>query len=367
MTLTVSVDEAHALEVLDLLCRGRPIRITPERPIEEPRVELVDLAARRIAAVCLRVLAESGRREQVVLRGGRRVRGRIWDRGLADGFRLRFTEATYEMWIQMTGRLAEVARSSEVVDGRGSTRRARRQIRRIIKVAETDTGDWLLYGLAVRHLARAEIPPEIREDFERRLCLGSPLAALFALSDRAGEGGPGMAQHLDLLLEGPAVRLLECCEDLLVSQWIFEIGAALRRPGAAARLERLQAIARSLHAFVDVLDARRRLDLCRALARALAELAAGPWAEAPDAFAQRVSSDAGVVLVSQRDALRRAAARIVGLGERLMAFREALVGEAFGDPRYEEGQLFLQVVDDHLAPHARHLGAIYGALTGRIG
>lgn len=365
--LEVSVEEAHALEVLDLLCRGRPIRIAPGEPIAQPRPELAELAAQRITSVCLRMLAETGRREQVLLRGGRRVRGRIWDRGLSDGFRLRFTAATYELWVQLTQRLADIARSSEVVDGQGSSRKARRQIRRIIKVGETDTGDWLVYALAVRHLGRGEIPAEIREDFERRLCLGSPLATLFALDDRVAEAGVSLGHHLEALIAGPAVRLLECTEELLVEQWVAQVAAAMRHTPGVVRIERLSAAAKVLGALVEVLDAHRRLDLCRALARALAGLLAGPWAGPPDALVMRVQAEVGFMPVSQRDALRRALARVVGLGERLLALREVMAREGFGDPRYEESQVFLQVCDEHVAPHARRYAALVSALTGRIG
>lgn len=367
MMLQVSVEEGHALEVLDLLCRGRPIRIAPGEPVVHPRPELAELAARRIAAVCLRMLVETGRREQVVLRDGRRVRGRIWDRGLSDGFRLRFTAATHELWVQLAQRLADVARSSEVVEGQGASRKARRQIRRIIKVGETDTGDWLVYALAVRHLGRGDIPPEIREDFERRLSLGSPLAALFALDDRVTEAGVGLSTHLMALVEGPAVRLLECTEDLLVEQWVAQISAAMRHTPWPGRLERLTSAARVLGALVDILDARGRLDLCRALARALAELLAGPWASPPAELVQRVLTDPEFMPVSQRDALRRALARVVGLGERLLALREVMARQAFGDPRYEESQLFLRLCDALVVPHARRYAALVSALTGRIG
>ncbi|MCL1456972.1 hypothetical protein, partial [Klebsiella pneumoniae] len=92
----------------------------------------------------------------------RRVRGRVWDAALNEGFALRFTAATYELWVQTTLRFAEIARVTEVVEGHGSSTKARRQIRRIVPVADTATGDWWLYALAVRHFARGAMPAEIR-------------------------------------------------------------------------------------------------------------------------------------------------------------------------------------------------------------
>src|SRR5687768_2406067 len=117
MERTVSVDEGHALEVLDMLCRGRSVRIVPDEPVAQPRPALSELAGRRIAAVCLRMLVEGGRRERSVLRDGRRVRGRIWDAARTRGFRLRFTAASHELWVQTTQRLADLARQGSVIEG----------------------------------------------------------------------------------------------------------------------------------------------------------------------------------------------------------------------------------------------------------
>lgn len=367
MNLRVSVDEGHALEVLDMLCHGRPVRIAPTRAIAQPRPELAMVAARRLAATCLRVLVESGRRERVVLRAGRRVRGRVWDAARTAGFRLRFTAATFELWVQTTQRLAEIARPTEVVEGEGSSRRARRQIRRIVKIADTDTGDWLVYALAYRNLARTAIPPEIREDLGRRLCLGSPLATLFALAEFSGETDAGAGASLDALLTGPSVVLLECLEDVLVEQWADQVAACMRGSPGEQRAERLLAAAGVLEQYVARIELHGRLDLARALCRALARLLAGAWADEPAEVARRLVADAGLIQRSQQDALRRALARIVGLGERLAELREAMACERFGDPRYEESQLFLEIHDTLLRPHLGRLDALARVLTGRLG
>ncbi len=363
MQLRISVDEGHALEVLDLLCRGVVVRIAPTQPITQPRPELTELAARRIASTCLRALTESGRRERVVLRAGRRVRGRIWDAARSEGFRLRFTAASHELWVQTTQRLSEIARVSEVVEGEGGSRRVRRQIRRIVKIAETDTGDWLLYALARRNLARAGMPSEIREEIGRRLCMGSPLASLCALEDAGDENAP----WLDRLLDGPAVVLVECLEDLLASQWSDEISACMRSGTGERRGERLSGAAAVLECWLDRLDAHGRLDLARPLCLAFAQLLAGAWAGTPEEVAQRLVHGAGLVLRAQRDALLRALARVVAIGERLQALRETLARERFGDRRYEEAQLWLEIHDTHQRPLHRRLVALVKHLTGRLG
>jgi hypothetical protein len=363
--LRVSVDEGHALEVLDMLCRGHAVRIVPGEPVAQPRAELSELAARRIAATCLRALTVGGRRERVVLREGRRVRGRIWDAARTQGFRLRFTAASHELWVQTTVRLADFARSGAVIEGEGSSRRARRQIRRIIKIAETDTGDWLVYALAARNLARIQLPSEIREDFDRRLCMGSPLAILFTLTDVVE--APGTAALLDRLLDGSAVVLVECLEDLLAEQWAEQIAAAMRVATGERRIERLASVAAVLEGWISRLDERGRLDLCRPLGLAFARLLAGAWAGAPDEVAQRLRSGASLIQRARRDELDRALGRIVGLGERLLGLRERMAGERFGDARYEESQVYLELHDELVRPLHRRLGALVNHLTGRLG
>ncbi len=366
MNLRVSVDEGHALEVLDLLCRGRAIRIKPEHPLTEPRPELTRLVARRLAAVSVRLLAEGGRRERVVLRDGRRVRGRIWDPALNTGFRLRFTAATHELWIQTTQRLAEIARSAEVVEGQGTSKRARRQIKRIIKIADTDTGDWLVYALAYRHLARVDMPAEIRDDFGRRLCLGSPLATLFALEDHLSADRLDLVDYLGRLVEGPGVRLVECLEDLLVEQWTDQVNACMRTHGDQ-RTARLGALATTFNAWLDALDRHRRLDLARPISRALARLLEHSWAGTPGEVVQRLLAGCTLGTFIEKDALRRALARTVQLGERLLRLRERLAAQGFGDPRYEESQLFLASCDELLRPNFQRLDALASTLTGRLG
>lgn len=363
--MRVSVDEGHALEVLDMLCRGRAVRIVPAQPVIEPRPELIELAGRRIAASCMRALAVAGRCERVVLRQGRRVRGRIWDAARTAGFRLRFTPASFELWVQTTQRLAEITRDAEV-DGDASTRRVRRQIRRIIKIAETDTGDWLLYALAVRHLARVDMPPQIREELGRRLSLGSPLATLFALEDRVAESELTLAQQIDRLLAPEAVVLVECLDDMLATQWAEQIAAAMRVTPGGRREERLDAIAAVLETWVDRLDAHGRVDLVRSLGLAFARLLAGAWSEA-EATAQRVLAGASLVQRTQRDALQRALGRVVRVHERVQAAHDRLAREGFGDPRYEEAQLVLEVQRELLRPLQPQLAALVNRLMGRIG
>ncbi|MCB9703775.1 MAG: hypothetical protein H6711_17900 [Myxococcales bacterium] len=364
MALQVSVDEGHALEVLDLLCRGRPIRITPEAPITRPRRELVELAARRLGVVCLRALVQGGIDERAVLRGGRRQRGRIWDRELNAGLRLRFTAASHELWIQLCARFAEIARQAQVVEGEGSTRAARRQIRRIVKVADTDTGDWLFFALAARNLERAPMPGEIRDDLIRRLAMGSPLATLVALSVDRDEIH-GLVDHLGGLLDADAVRLLECSGPLLVDAWVARVSRLGRAPGPERRARTLAA-ADVLEAHLEVLDRAGRLDLAGPIVDALVRLLDGPWSARPSEIAEALGGRRDFETLADRDAHRRAYARLPGIGLRLLALRDALAREAYGDPRYEEAQLLLELCEP-LRAREGALAALAGALTNRLG
>jgi len=368
MALSISVEEGHALEVLDLLCRGRALRISPQVPISRLRPELVELAARRIGASVMRVLVEGGHHRRTVLRDGRRVEGRIWDRELLKECSLRFTGASYGLWIELTQRISDLARSAQVEDGIGASRPARRKIRRIVKIAETGSGDWLFYALAVRHLRGASMPPEIREDIERRLAMGSPLALLIALVDVAAPGVLSAEEQIELLLLPENVRLLECSQHLLVDAWVRRVELIPLAPTVAARIEDVQGIARVLRVYVNALDAARRLDLAQPIIDLLLRLTAegGLWSKPTEVIISSLGGVRSFSSLGQREVLRRAYADVVEIGAHLLEARDRLAGETYGDPRYEEGQLVLERCEP-LRARVPTLMALTGALTNRLG
>jgi hypothetical protein len=368
--LRISVDEGHALEVLDLLSRGRAVRIDPEEAVTRPRPELVEVAARRLGAVALRFLVDGGRHERTILRDGRRSRGRIWDRERCGDFRLRFTTATYGLWTELTPRFAGLARDARVDADGGASRWARRQIRRVVKVADTDTGDWLLYALAAENLRRSAMPAEIADDLRRRLALGSPLALLVVLDDRVEDSGVDetIDRSLDRLLEPANVLLLECAEALLVDAWIARIAAIPREAEVPARILRARAIAGVLGRHLDALDRAGRLDLMTPFVALFTRLtsARGLWARSPAEIVRDLGDLRQFSGLAERDALRRAYAEIVDLGPRLFALRDRLAREAYGDPRYEEAQIVLEAVEP-LRPQLPRLRTLAGALANRLG
>ena len=76
---------------------------------------------------------------------------------------------------------------------------------------------------------------------------------------------------------------------------------------------------------------------------------------------------ASLVQRAQQDTLLRALARVVRVHERLQAAHDRLAREGFGDPRYEEAQLVLEMHAELLRPQQRELTALVKRLTGRIG
>ena len=122
-----------------------------------------------------------------------------------------------------------------------------------------------------------------------------------------------------------------------------------------------------LEVWVERLDAHGRVDLGRSLGLAFARLLAGAWADGPDEVAQRLVVGASLVQRAQQDTLLRALARVVRVHERLQAAHDRLAREGFGDPRYEEAQLVLEMHAELLRPQQRELTALVKRLTGRIG
>ncbi len=368
MSLSVSVEEGHALEVLDLLCRGRALRISAGAPLGRPRPELVQVGARRIAISVLRTLVEGGRANQSVLRKGRRVDGRIWDRELLQALDLRFTVASYGLWTELSVRLRNLARSAQVEEGGRSNWQARRQIRRVVKISGTGTGDWMFYALAVRHLERVPMPAEIRDDLRRRLAMGSPLATLMALEMHTGEGTTSVEAQLSLLFAPENVRLLECSGHLFVDAWVARIRALPRAFTVAERIARARAIAQVFAAYLQALDDAGRLDLVGPMVALLLRLTdeGGLWAGDPALVAGSLGSVREFASLAERDALHRAYAEIVDLGVHILEARAHLVGESYGDPRYEEAQLLL-VRCEPLAARRALLMALAGTLTHRLG
>ncbi|MCB9753713.1 MAG: hypothetical protein H6713_27545 [Myxococcales bacterium] len=364
--LRVSPGEAHALEILDVMCRGRGLRVRAKAPLEL-RAEVVEIAAQRMAVTCLRFLRDTGgREERTVLRGGRRRVGRLWDSGLAPAFRLRFTAASHQLWWELTQRLEGLSRQSLARVGERATREARRVIRRVVQVPGTDTGDWLLYTLTWRHLHVLQMMPEVRGDLVRRMALGSPLLALATLRAEVPPDIGELGRSLARLLEPSAVRMLECVDELLVEGWTGEVMNALRSANTEEFTARFDAIALTLETYLEVLDRARRLDLARALMRFVAGLATEVFTGDVDSERRRALIHHSPSSIAERDALLARVARVVAFAERLQEVRGELALERYGDDRYEEARIVLADAERLLDPHYERLSALRVGLSGAL-
>ena len=238
--------QAHALEVMDHLAAGKRVvtRPDPAAPVDTLEPELLSLGMQRLARHCLQFLVRAGGyRERSLLRGGRRVRARLWDPDGDDDFRLQFTAASLELWTLMLHPLQPPRRGQ--IKGL-SARRIRTQISCHRGPRLGGTGDWLFVALARAHLAEGRLLGQRSDEFvavlETELGRLSPLAALGALRPTA-PGGLRPEAWLGRLLSPDRVKLVECLDDVLAGWWTGRVEAALELGPLEVRTARLAAMA----------------------------------------------------------------------------------------------------------------------------
>ena len=362
--LELTAPEADLVRVLDVLLDdpgGR--RRLPERPVVlgAVRREVVQAGADRMARAALRfLLRQGGFRARTVLRAGRRVRGRLWDPALNEGWTLRFTEASRAFWVGAARVLPALARA--VAGGEDRARQNRRAIRDMIPSGAA-TGDWILYALVLRRVDGLVPDPELRAAVARKLRLASPLATLLALDGAASDAE--IEDRLAPLVSPAGQRVLECVDDAVAASLGAELPLDFLQwddhPRVCARLTSTE---RVLRIYVALLHRARRLDLTRPLAGFFAELF--QRAE-PAEVRRKVALNGRIVGVRARDEVLSGVSRLLEVGHTLMTRRDELAGERYGDPRYEEAQLFLGAVDPTLGPlRARMVGSIL-SLSGIVG
>ncbi len=361
-----SWEEGEGLALLKaLLGKGRGDVV--ENPIAA-RVfahELVRTGARGIARDCVRWMLEGGGwRERHVLRDGRRARVRPWDREYAQGFGLRFTAASRELWI-------EGARWLPALVGRAEgdpDRRTRKALAKMFEGAVTDTGDWVFFAVAIASVESFRLCPSDLGTLRGRLRAGSPLAGLmFPVLPL-----PGAAETPGELVERlflPAnARLLECSEDRLAGRWARAANDAARARETPAELQRRwDALSLALRRYLSAADSALRLDLARPVAKALRATLETTFVAGGEALRQSVAGTAGLRSIAERDALLASVAGFVGLGQWLLRRREEMAQERYGDDRYEESQIFLRDVDELLGPLRGRVEGINRALSGTLG
>ena len=359
---------AHALEVLDCLAAGRRVLTAVPEPVAAMEPDLVSAGMERLGSRCLQFLVRAGGyRERAVLRGGRRVRARLWDGEANEGFSLRFTALSREVWAAMLQPAAR-RRRGKVKKLSAKRVRAKASMERAPRVG--GTGDWIFMALALTHLAEGRLRgrggDEEIESLETELCLLSPLATLAGLRPRT-PGGQDMSLWLSKLLEPGAVRVVECLDDVLVRWWRRRLGHILRRRPLKDRGERLAQSGKVLGAYLDALDQAGRADLCRPLMSFVVALGDEVLDGDPDEVRQQIICGARPRSMAERDQAMQAAAGVADLGPRLLQLRDQMAARGYGDDRYEEAQLYLADADDILAPARERVLLVAHALSGRLG
>lgn len=361
-----SIEEGQSLQVLDaLLGRGRGDAVTVPVRLPTLRDDLAAAGARRIATSVMRFMVEGGGwRERVLLRGGKRVRARAWDEVAGRGFAPRYTGASRALWIHGAAQLPALVGATRTDASRG----ARKAVRLIVPDQETAVGDWVFFHLAHRSLASFRLFDEDLKGLRERLLTQSPVAQL--LTPGADRSRKELRESFTRLTAPSTVRVLECIEDRLASVWAGTartLWSERTSTSGALRIERWSAFGRVLDAYLDAVDGAERLDLARPLMRFASELMAGVFVAPAEAVRAEVSRSPWVANLAQRDELLAAVASVAAVGQRLFATRDRLAGEAYGDARYAEAQVFLGDIDALLGPKRRAVEGLARALSGTIG
>jgi hypothetical protein len=243
-------------------------------------------------------------------------------------------------------------------------REARRELRRVVTVAGTDTGDWLLFTIAWRNLHVLPMTLEVRAELARRLAMGSPLLSLAMLT--GGSERVTTRELFERLLEPRATRMLECLDELLVSAWVQQIRDAQQIRDTARFIARFVELADAAETYLEVLDRARRLDLARAVMRLVGHLVSDLFPREGVEERRRALLHRKLGTIAERDALLAALARVVAIAERLVSMRDALAQTRYGDDRYEEAQIVLADAERLLDPHLDRVRALRVGLSGAL-
>jgi hypothetical protein len=362
--VTFTVDEGRRLDVLAaLLGRRRGEGLPAPAGLAPTSDALLAAGSDRIARSVARYLThEGGHRERAFLRDGRRVEGRAWDARLGAGFTPRFTVASRDLWLRGAQHLPAVAS----LDPSAAAKSRERLVQQTVSITATASGDWVFYALALGSLRGFLLPADDERNVARRLCLGSPLATLLDAEPEAPAGE--LRARLAPLAAPPNARIVECVESRLAAAWLARARAhGAWRLGHGELLRRYDALGRCLHAWLDTLDAARRMDLARPLLAFAAALPREVFPAGAEAARAAVAGVPSVRSVDDRERLLAAVARVADVGTRLLRLRDRLAMERYGDERHAEGQLYVGEADGVLGPARRPVEALSRALAGVMG
>lgn len=349
--------EGHALAVARGMMGGRWQLPETSVTIKTPRVALATAASELIGRKALQYMTEQGgHRERAVLRRGRRMRGRIWDAELNADFNLRYTIATERLW-RLGVRVLPM-----IVGTQNDSTGFKRSIKGWLRVDGTDSGDWLVYLIALENIRRLNLNHWRQIEIESRLAHGSPLVALATLRTSNPE-------QVQTLIRRPSVRLVECLEDPLVEHWLHTLQ---RQPETNAQAQVWQYRAQVLTQWLDTLYDAQRLDLARGVMRLLRR-----WIDAlstrevgdPERAglaAQRIRAQLSASTARETQQLGQSVGRIFALGDRLDALRREMAAAHYGDDRYEEAQLYLADYESWYADDALTAPEVSRQLSGVV-
>lgn len=372
--LHLTAAEGGAIAVLDALLGVGGLRERPavELPAGSVRHELMLAGAERMRVACMRFLVESGGwRQRYVIRNGKRVEGRIFDPAFVDDFYLRFSQSTDHFWPEVARVVYELRAPPDLrALAKGgetkSTRKQKRLLRDLFPSSTIgDTGDWLFFTLARRHMGALRLEPEDTVALGKRLVQASPLATLIYIDDSADDSV--LDAKFERLFEPSTVSIVESVGDRLVENWCsnFE-GTWQARHQLPQYIARCQALSRTIRSFIRVADKAKRLDIVLPVAQFAAHIATKLL---PPAEALRASITALSVVpnIEQRNTAIAATAEIVGLGTEMLRLRNNLALERYGEDRYEEAQIFVLVFDRIASAHVNRFEALTRALSDTLG
>jgi hypothetical protein len=342
----LSADEAVLVGFFDALMGLRSSAPSvPASVTQGVHSQVLAAVADRAKRAALQFLARSGLTERVVLRDGRAVSGRLWDRHLNEAFVLRFGPGFLDAGLRLARRL-------RILRERSTTK--------VFSVARSDhAGDMILYTLAWRSVPQLDLLPDNTVQVRRAFANSNPFTALHALLTPDDESAHA-ATFAPLLLPD-RVRLLEATGDSLESAWADELRAAFPGRAGATRLLRARL---ALAAFVSALEGAHRLDLAGpalgALRRTVAAL------EGAD-VRSLVLRSAEFRTIAARDEHCRSVAALFDIGRRLTRRYRELALARYGDDHYDEARAFVAVYERTFAVAAAETERIHQELVPVVG
>jgi hypothetical protein len=357
-----SPEEGRCLDVLAVLL-GRSDK-APTQPARNAvwRAELCEAGGRRLVrAVTAYMAYEGGYCERTFLREQTRTTGRVWSHELGEKFALRFNAPSYSLWTLASERFPVIASVHEV-----KTLQNILPVHEALETRQSGTGDWVFFALAHEHLLAFKMPHKDVNLIRRKLRTGSPLALLMNPDTESTQAE--MQNAFKRLINPVNVRLIECIESRVVACWKAAAkNVWASRTNATETMQRWNALATTLRAWLDVSDEGNRLDLTRSLMRFFVIFANEIVTDEPEVVRARLSSAPGLRTLDEREALLRSVASVVNVGRQLVRRRDELALERYGDDRYEEAQIFVRDVDQILTPSRRKILSLARSLEGELG